>query len=349
MNQKHSKKLEDFIAEKKAATSLINSVGNLLYNKGIELVLFRRHLIDKNVSDILRLHQYATDFVNKPINIFDSTEIANILTKMDLCPAKIDIGKLTYEYIKNKANYNNKVDFLNDKINFIISVNNNQNKQKSKDVVLYGFGRIGRLCARELIKQAGKGQQLRLKGVIVRKINADSLKKRISLLIQDSVHGKFSSSVEIDEENLVVIINGQKIKFFDETSKHSLHKHDISNALLIDNTGIYKKYDELKQHLEIDGITKVLLTAPGSEIPNIVYGVNQSKLDIEKDLIVSAASCTTNAIAPILKVIDDNNVIIKGHIETIHAYTNDQNLLDNMHAKQRRGRSAPINMVITST
>ena len=115
MNQKHSKKLEDFIAEKKAATSLINSVGNLLYNKGIELVLFRRHLIDKNVSDILRLHQYATDFVNKPINIFDSTEIANILTKMDLCPAKIDIGKLTYEYIKNKANYNNKVDFLNDK------------------------------------------------------------------------------------------------------------------------------------------------------------------------------------------------------------------------------------------
>tara|TARA_Y100000589_G_scaffold131563_2_gene125321 strand:+ start:17377 stop:18816 length:1440 start_codon:yes stop_codon:yes gene_type:complete len=347
MHQNNSSKLENFIEEKKAATSLINSVGNLLYNKGIELVLFRRHLIDKNVSDILRLHQYATDFVNKPINIFDSTEIANILTQMDLSPAKIDIGKLTYEYIKNKANYNNKIDFLNDKIHFIVGADKNQ--QISKDVVLYGFGRIGRLCARELIKQAGKGQQLRLKAVILRKIDSKSLKKRISLLIQDSVHGKFSSSVEIDEKNLTVIINGQKIQFFDEKTKNSMHKHNISNALLIDNTGVYKEYNELKKHLEIKGINKVLLTAPGSGIPNIVYGVNQSNINIEEDLIISAASCTTNAIAPILKVINDNNIIIKGHIETIHAYTNDQNLLDNMHDKPRRGRSAPINMVITST
>jgi len=93
----------------------------------------------------------------------------------------------------------------------------------------------------------------------------------------------------------------------------------------------------------------VILTAPGQEIPNIVYGINQSDIDLEKDKIVSAASCTTNAISPILKVMEDKVGIEKGHIETVHAYTNDQNLLDNYHPKPRRGRSAAINMVITST
>ena len=112
---------------------------------------------------------------------------------------------------------------------------------------------------------------------------------------------------------------------------------------------MFKDYEGLKQHLNIKGVSKVLLTAPGAGIPNIVYGVNQEIVNLDKDIILSAASCTTNAIAPILKVISDNNTIIKGHIETIHAYTNDQNLLDNMHSKNRRGRSAAVNMVITST
>ena len=347
MNKNYSENLKAFISEKKAATKLINSVSNLLYEKGIELVLFRRHLIDKNVSDILRLHQYATNFVQKPINIFDSSILAEGLQNMDLAPAKIDIGKLTFEYLEQKASFHSQEDFLDKKIGFIKK--SKDKKQNSKDVVLYGFGRIGRLCARELIKQAGKGQQLRLKGIILRKIDADSLKKRCALLRQDSVHGNFSSSIEINYEDLSIIINGQKIKFFDNNSINTLTEHGINDALLIDNTGVFKDYDSLKNHLKIKGINKVLLTAPGSGIPNIVYGVNQDVINIEQDKVISAASCTTNAIAPILKVISDNNNIIKGHIETIHAYTNDQNLLDNMHNKTRRGRSAAINMVITST
>jgi len=347
MRQNYSEHLESFIAEKKAATNLINSVGNLLYKKGIELVLFRRHLIDQNVSEILRLHQYATEFVKKPINIFESAELAEILTHMDLAPAKIDIGKLTFEYLIREDKNIKKEDFLNKKIGFI--KNSTDKIQHSKDVVLFGFGRIGRLCARELIKQAGKGQQLRLKGVILRTIDIKSLYKRCALLRQDSVHGDFASSIIINEEDLSIIINGQKIKFFNETTKHTLKEHGINDALLIDNTGIFKDKKSLKQHLSLDGVTKVLLTAPGGEIPNIVYGVNQQEIDIENDDIISAASCTTNAIAPILKVLSDHNKIKKGHIETIHAYTNDQNLLDNMHTKSRRGRSAAINMVITST
>ena len=347
MKKNYSEKLNAFIAEKKAATDLINSVGNLLYNKGIELVLFRRHLIDTNVSEILRLHQYATDFVKKPINIFESAELAKLLTQMDLAPAKIDIGKLTYEYLLEKKEHSNKKIFLQNKIGFIEKSDNQI--QKAKDVVLYGFGRIGRLCARELIKQAGKGQQLRLKGVILRKIDAKSLHKRCALLSQDSVHGKFSSSIEINEEELTVTINGQEIQFFDNNTKNKLKEYGINDALLIDNTGVFKDEEGLRKHLNIEGISKVLLTAPGKGIPNIVYGVNQHIINIEKDIIISAASCTTNAIAPILNVINEHHNIQKGHIETVHAYTNDQNLLDNMHSKSRRGRSAALNMVITST
>jgi len=329
MKQNYSEKLNAFISEEKAATKLMHSVSSLLYEKGIELVLFRRHLLDENVSEILRLHQYASDFVKKPISIFESSSLANELTKMDLAPSKIDIGKLAYEYNSKKSQYKNIATFLNKKIGFI--KNSKDKHQKSKDVVLFGFGRIGRLCARELIKQAGKGQQLRLKGVILRKIDSKSLHKRCALLRQDSVHGKFASSIEINDNDYSIVINGQKIQFFDETNKHRLEEYGIHNALLIDNTGIYKDEESLNKHLELSGINKVLLTAPGAGIPNIVYGVNQSDINIKEDQIISAASCTTNAIAPILKVINDNTHIHKGHIETIHAYTNDQNLLDNMH------------------
>ena len=347
MNKDYNQELDSFIAEEKAATNLINSVGKLLYDKGIELVIFRRHLIDTNVSDILRLHQYAKNFVKKPINIFDSSKLAYILTQLDLGPSKIDIGKLTHEWIEEQNDYKDEISFLKDKINFLTK--SKSVKNKPKDVVLYGFGRIGRLCARELIKQAGKGEQLRLKGVILRKIDAQSLEKRCALLRQDSVHGSFSSSLHIDTEKFFIIINGQKIQFFDEKTKFSLEEHGINNGLLIDNTGVFKDYKSLKKHLNLPGISKVILTAPGSEIPNIVYGVNHNIINLSNDLIISAASCTTNAIAPILEVINNDNQITKGHIETIHAYTNDQNLLDNMHAKSRRGRSAAINMVITST
>jgi glyceraldehyde 3-phosphate dehydrogenase len=101
-------------------------------------------------------------------------------------------------------------------------------------------------------------------------------------------------------------------------------------------------------HLKSPGASRVILTAPGKDIPNVVYGVNHATLSAG-ERIVSAASCTTNAIVPVLKAVDDAYGIVSGHIETIHAYTNDQNLIDNFHRKGRRGRSAALNMVITST
>ena len=199
-NQKeiYTKKLENYIQKERAVVSLINYTGKLLYEKGVELVLFRRHLIDTTITKVLRLHHYAKNFVKKPINVFETNDIVKNLYLMDLCPSKIDIGKLTFEWIEEKTKHKNQLDFLNKKLKFLIKSPNSN--LKPKDVILFGFGRIGRLCTRELIKQAGKGQQLRIRAVVVRTVDIKSLKKRASLLLQDSVHGRFSGSLEIDEK-----------------------------------------------------------------------------------------------------------------------------------------------------
>jgi glyceraldehyde 3-phosphate dehydrogenase len=268
---------------------------------------------------------------------------------MELAPSKLDIGKLSSEWLAEQANYSSKADFLSKKLaNFGVS---NNRVIEPRDVVLYGFGRIGRLAARELIKQAGKGQQLRLRAIVTRGSTDADIIKRASLLRTDSVHGAFKGSVIEDLENKALIINGQIVKMIDASNPEDIDytSYGIQNALVIDNTGVFTNREALSRHLQAKGVSKVILTAPGKEIPNIVYGINQDTLDLENENIFSAASCTTNAISPVLKVINDKYGVVKGHIETVHAYTNDQNLLDNMHNKPRRGRAAAINMVITST
>ena len=344
----YEKGLQLQLEKERAAVKLQSKVGELLYEKGIELVLFRNHLTDTTISEIINLHEYSKKVVNEPIDVFTTSELASCLLELDLAPAKMDIGKLANEWIQEKASHNSQKDFLLNKLSELKAEHGNI---EPRDVVLYGFGRIGRLAARELIKQAGKGQQLRLRAIVTRGNSEADIIKRASLLRNDSVHGAFKGSVIADPENSAMVINGQKVQMIGASNPEDIDytAHGISNALVIDNTGAFTNREALSRHLKSRGVSKVLLTAPGKEIPNIVYGINQHELDIENENIFSAASCTTNAISPILKVVNDKYGIVKGHIETVHAYTNDQNLLDNMHKKPRRGRSAAINMVITST
>ena len=344
----YEKGLQLQLEKERAAVKLQSKVGELLYEKGIELVLFRNHLTDTTISEIINLHEYSKKVVNEPIDVFTTAELASCLLELDLAPAKMDIGKLANEWIQEKASHNSQKDFLLNKLSGLKAEHGNI---EPRDVVLYGFGRIGRLAARELIKQAGKGQQLRLRAIVTRGNSEADIIKRASLLRNDSVHGAFKGSVIADPENSAIVINGQKVQMIGASNPEDIDytAHGISNALVIDNTGAFTNREALSRHLKSRGVSKVLLTAPGKEIPNIVYGINQHELDIENENIFSAASCTTNAISPILKVVNDKYGIVKGHIETVHAYTNDQNLLDNMHKKPRRGRSAAINMVITST
>ena len=340
--------LSSRIAEERAAVELIKITSDLSFEKSIELTIFRNKLIDKRSSEILNLHEYATNFVVKPINIFETLPIAKEIKVSSLSPSKIDIGKLTFEWINEKEKYKNITSFIHDKLKFI---NEESVNIEPKDVVLYGFGRIGRLLARELMAQEGKGEQLRLRAIVLRKNDDQNIIKRASLLRTDSVHGKFPGTVVEDLEKKALVINGQSVQLIKascpEEIDYTLYR--IENALVIDNTGVYRDKEALSRHLQAKGTSKVLLTAPGKGIPNIVFGANHLEYEIDSHDIFSAASCTTNAITPILKVVSDKLGINKGHIETVHAYTNDQNLVDNMHKNERRGRAAALNMVITST
>jgi len=344
-NKLYEKELAFQAKRRRATIELIRIISDLWYDDTVELVLFRNQLLDRNVSEILNLVEYASDFVEKPISIFDAVEIAKEIKSYKLAPSKIDLGKLVYEYHLDTKNL--KL-FVEEKL---IEAKN-ENGNVPKDVVLYGFGRIGRLLARELMTRMGKGKLLRLRAIVVRgEINQTILEKRASLLRNDSVHGDFHGTVCTDIDNKALIINGTTVHIISAQNPEDVNYnfYGINDALLIDNTGAFRDKEALGRHLQASGISKVILTAPGKGVPNIVYGVNQLEYNPDEVDIFSAASCTTNAITPVLKIMEDNFGVINGHLETIHAYTNDQNLVDNMHKKYRRGRAAALNMVITET
>ncbi len=349
INGSYEESLNDWARQEMITNEFISVLSKLFYNKSIELVLFRSQLIDRSASMILYRHSYAENIINQILKIEDSLELAKAILHCDIKPSKIDIGKLNGEWTKEKNNYIDAEDFIKIKLKKYI---NTESKFKYPvDVVLYGFGRIGRLLARELIIQ-GNGHQLRVRAIVTRGNSDEQIVKRASLLRHDSVHGVFRGVAIENLEDKTIYINGHKVLMLAANSPEEIDytEYGINNAILIDNTGIYRDREGLGRHLKAKGISKVLLTAPGKgDIPNIVFGVNEKEFDYKKETIFSAASCTTNAAAPVLAVIEKEFGIVQGHLETVHSYTNDQNLLDNMHKKTRRGRSAPLNLVITET
>jgi glyceraldehyde 3-phosphate dehydrogenase len=350
MLNKYQSEFQNWIEKEKKALELISVVGKLWFDRSIELVLFRKPLFDVGSSEILAYHQYAKEVSSKDISIYETLELANTIAKSSLAPSRIDVGRLATEWLDENNHHPSMHDFVisklskhigKDKINLI-----------PKDVVLYGFGRIGRIAARELIVQAGKGEQLRLRAIVTRSYSDEELVKRAELLRTDSIHGPFNGTIIEDFENKALIINGQTVYIIAAKNPEDVDytQYDINDALVIDNTGVFRDREELSRHLKAKGIAKVLLTAPAKgDVPNIVTGINDVEFDYQTETIFSNASCTTNAIVPVLKIVDSAFSIEKGHIETVHSYTNDQNLLDNYHKKYRRGRSAALNLVITET
>ena len=349
MNDQYESELSEWIKNERLALDLLETASKLQFDKSAELVLFRRKVFDKKISEIINDHAYAKKFTGLDIPLSLTLGLTKAIAKLDIAPSRIDLGRLSKEYIEdgNKADFDA---FVTDKLkNFI---GKEKKVLKPRDVVLYGFGRIGRLAARILIEHAGSGQQLRLKAIVTRDKASDDLPKRASLLRKDSVHGKFAGVVDADVENNAIIINGHRVHMITAASPAEIDytQYGIEDAIIIDNTGVWRDEEALSQHLKAKGASMVILTAPGKgDLPNIVYGVNHEKYNSTTGKIFTAASCTTNAIVPVIKVIKDALGIERGHIETVHAYTNDQNLLDNYHKKARRGRGAPSNMVITET
>lgn len=333
------------------AEEMIPLVGSLYRKQGVVLKVFGRKLMTASTIEIIKAHRFGKLLNGVELDMQQSFKMMQAISAMHLMPCRVDLGALCHDYLTNHAD-SSVEEFLRKELADSVS-DQPPASQDSRDIVLYGFGRIGRILARLLIDRTGSGEKMRLRGVVVRSkgdIEQDLL-KRASLLRRDSVHGEFDGSIRVDRENQAIIANGNYIQFIYASSPDSIDytQYGIRDALVVDNTGIWKDEQGLGLHLQSKGVAKVLLTAPAKgDIKNIVYGVNHADI-AEEDTIICAASCTTNAIVPVLKVLDDMFGIENGHVETIHSYTNDQNLIDNYHSKERRGRSAPLNMVLTST
>jgi len=332
------------------AEAMIPLIGSL-YRKNVVTYCYGRALYNQSVTQIMKTHRYVRQVARNELSEFESHPILEEMAKLNLGPSHIDVGKLAIKFMEEAESQEvDLASFVKKECQDVID-SDALPLSEPQDVVLYGFGRIGRLLARLLIEKTGSGQQLRLRAVVVRKGEVDDLAKRASLLRRDSVHGSFQGTIRVDEENSCIIANGNVIRFLYASSPDELNyeDYDISRAILIDNTGVWRERDGLSKHLESKGVAKVVLTAPGKgDLKNVVSGVNSNLIDAD-DEIIAAASCTTNAIVPPLKAINDEFSIVSGHMETVHAYTPDQNLIDNYHKSNRRGRSAPLNMVITET
>ncbi len=359
MNEKELQirsKNESFLSQwrekEKTALELLQIVGELRFDHAIELVFFRRDIYDARPSELIEVHTIGKNYIEKPITIETTLSIAHAIANLkNLPPAKIDIGKLCAEWIKEAGDFSNMDEFVAFKLKDFL--NKDSDKAAAKDVVLYGFGRIGRLVARRIVALTGRGEQLRLKAIVLRSKLSDrheEASKRAALLKNDTVHGDFRGTVDVSPDGSELLINGNRVQiiYAGKPTDIDYTEYGIQDALVIDNTGVWRDKEALGVHMR-PGVSQVMLTAPAKGVPNIVYGANQGTLNLVEDNIFCAASCTTNAIAPIMKVVDERFGIEKGHIETIHAYTSDQNLLDNFHKKPRRGRGAATNMVLTTT
>ncbi|UPQ81587.1 glyceraldehyde-3-phosphate dehydrogenase [Pseudomonas knackmussii] len=352
MTQKPDQCLGEWIDREALAEAMIPLIGQLYRNNNVVTSIYGRGLINRSVIALLKAHRFARhrQADEAELSVHETHQILTTMTDMDLGAASVDLGKVVAKY-KAEGNGRTLDQFVRDELTEVAGKRNTTGVHKGTDVVLYGFGRIGRLLARILIEKTGGGDGLRLRAIVVRKGAENDLVKRASLLRRDSVHGPFDGTIHIDAENNTITANGNLIQviYSNDPSSVDYTQYGIENALLVDNTGKWRDAEGLSQHLKCPGVARVVLTAPGKgELKNIVHGINHGEIT-DDDKIVSAASCTTNAIVPVLKAVNDQYGIVNGHVETVHSYTNDQNLIDNFHKGSRRGRSAALNMVITET
>lgn len=349
MTQASDRARETWTNREALAEAMIPLIGRLYRDNNVVTSVHGRSLINQSVVSLLKAHRFARQIDDVELPLEETLPLLQALSTLELGAASIDLARLSLAY-KLTGDGRPIADFLREELADVVG-RRGVDERTSTDVVLYGFGRIGRLLARILIEHAGGGQGLRLRAIVVRKGSDDDIVKRASLLRRDSVHGPFEGTITVDEVNNTILANGTLIQviYSGDPASVDYTTYGIHNAIVVDNTGRWRDAEGLSQHLGCPGVARVLLTAPGKgQLKNIVHGINHAAIS-DDDAIVTAASCTTNAITPVLKAVNDKFGIIDGHVETVHSFTNDQNLIDNFHSGERRGRSAALNMVITET
>jgi glyceraldehyde 3-phosphate dehydrogenase len=342
-------RFESWKGDEETAEATIPLIGRLYRHHGVVVLLNGTSLVQRSPVEIVAAHRRGHTRGGADLPVAATHEALEALLALDVAPVEIDVGHLIAAW--TEAGSTGTVGAYITERCAGLPRRAEQAATQATDVVLYGFGRIGRLLARLLVTKAGGGGKYRLRAIVVRKQADDDLERRANLFRRDSVHGPFRGTVRVLADESALEINGDKVHLIQATGPDQIDytAYGIRDAIVIDNTGAWREREKLAKHLASPGAAKVLLTAPGKgDIPNIVYGVNQAMI-LPEETILSAASCTTNAIVPVLKVVDDLCGVRQGHIETVHAYTNDQNLIDNYHKKTRRGRGAALNLVITET
>jgi glyceraldehyde 3-phosphate dehydrogenase len=218
---------------------------------------------------------------------------------------------------------------------------------KTVKIGVNGVGRIGRTVLRAYFSRIAQNSGTNIEIVAVN--NPGEPKPYIHLLKHDSLHGALKGDFSFNDESKEMSYNGRKIKFFSCRNPEEIDWSSVGAQVVIDCTGIFK--DKAKLGLHMRGtVKKVIMCAPGKDLDGtFVMGINNEKYDAAKHHIISNASCTTNCLAPIVKVLHENFGIVNGLMTTVHSYTSDQNLLDNAHDDLRRARAANLSMIPTST
>jgi glyceraldehyde 3-phosphate dehydrogenase len=342
---------EDWAGRQALAEAMIPLIGRLYRQNNVVTSIYGRGLINENAIHIIKAHRFARRVDEAGLDVQDTLPLLQAIAAADPGAASIDLARLNRKF-QLEGGDRDLATFVREELGDVAGRKGaSATERKGTDVVLYGFGRIGRLLARILVDHAGNGEGLNLRAVVVRKGADNDLMKRASLLRRDSVHGSFQGTITVDEENNTILANGTLIQviYSDDPKSVDYTAYGINDAIVVDNTGRWRDRDGLAQHLLCPGVARVLLTAPGKgDLKNVVAGINHDVIE-DSDSILTAASCTTNAIVPVLKAVADEYGIVGGHVETVHSFTNDQNLIDNFHKGERRGRSAALNMVLTET
>jgi glyceraldehyde 3-phosphate dehydrogenase len=334
----------DWTAREELAERMIPLIGQLKRERDVVTSLHGHRLLGLSATGIVEVHDRVAQLGHEQLAVDETLAVLEGVHELGPGASSLDLARLVEGHAESDLPLDAYLaEALAPAVGAVVGA--------PTDVVLYGFGRIGRLLARILIAHNGGGSGLRLRAIVVRRGSENDLVKRASLLLRDSVHGRFAGSVTVDEQAEQIIANGTRIQviYSDDPATIDYTAYGIDDAIVVDNTGRWRDEAGLSRHLESTGVARVLLTAPGKgALKNIVHGINDRTIAAD-DRIITAASCTTNAITPVLKAIDEAYGIVRGHVETVHSFTNDQNLIDNFHTGDRRGRSAVLNMVITET
>ena len=335
---------DEWTESEELAERMIPLIGALKREHDVVTSLHGHRLLGLSATGLVEVHERVAQLGHERLSIEDTLAVLEAVHALAPGASSLDVARLVAGHAESDLPLETYLaDALAPAMGAVAA--------EPTDVVLYGFGRIGRLLARILIAHTGGGSGLRLRAIVVRRGAENDLVKRASLLLRDSVHGRFAGSVTVDEDAEQIIANGTRIQviYSDDPAAIDYTSYGIEDAIVVDNTGRWRDEEGLSQHLRSKGVARVLLTAPGKgPLKNIVHGINDETIT-DADRILSAASCTTNAITPVLAAIDEAYGVVKGHVETVHSFTNDQNLIDNFHKGDRRGRSAVLNMVITET